>query len=53
MEKKNIRVFAALGMSLLFALALHGTALAQETQVSGKVTGATGEPLAGDRKSVV
>jgi TonB-linked SusC/RagA family outer membrane protein len=47
MEKKNIRVFAVLGMSLLFALTLYGTARAQEVQVSGTVTATTGERLAG------
>jgi TonB-linked SusC/RagA family outer membrane protein len=40
-------VFRAVGMGVLFALAVCGTAMAQETQVSGKVTAATGEPLAG------
>jgi len=40
-------VFRAVGMSVLFVLAVCGTARAQETQVSGKVTGAAGEPLSG------
>ena len=47
MEKKIIRVLAALGMGLLFALTLYGTARAQETQVSGTVTSAAGAKLAG------
>jgi TonB-linked SusC/RagA family outer membrane protein len=47
MEQKIIRVLATVGMSLLFALTLFGTALAQETQVSGTVTSTTGEPLPG------
>ena len=47
MEKQIIRVLAASGMGLLFALTLFGTALAQETQVSGTVTSTTGEPLPG------
>jgi len=34
-------------MSVLFVLAVCGTALAQEGQVTGKVTGSAGEPLAG------
>jgi len=34
-------------MSVLFVLAVCGTAVAQEIQVSGKVTASTGEPLAG------
>jgi len=37
----------AVTMSVLFALALCGTAFAQEGQVTGKVTGSAGEPLAG------
>ncbi len=40
-------VFRAVGMSLLFVLAVCGTALAQETQVSGTVTSTLGEPLPG------
>ena len=40
-------VFRAVGLSVLFVLAVCGTAVAQETQVSGKVTGAAGEPLPG------
>ncbi|MEX2156816.1 MAG: TonB-dependent receptor [Gemmatimonadales bacterium] len=40
-------VFRAVVMSVLFALGVCGTAQAQEIQVSGKVTAATGEPLAG------
>jgi len=48
MEKKTIRVLATVGVSLLFALTLYGTAQAQETQVSGTVTSAaTGEKLWG------
>lgn len=49
MEKKIIRVLAALGMGLLFAVTLYGTAQAQEaTRVSGTVTSATaGERLWG------
>lgn len=47
MQRKIIRVLATVGLSLLFALSLHGTALAQEVQVSGRVTGTVGEPLAG------
>jgi TonB-linked SusC/RagA family outer membrane protein len=34
-------------MSVLFVLAVCSTAVAQETQVSGKVTGPGGEPLSG------
>jgi len=34
-------------MSLLFVLAVCGTAWTQEAQVTGKVTSSTGEPLAG------
>src|ERR1700704_3260165 len=40
-------VYRAVGLSLLFVLAVCGTARAQEGQVSGKVTSPTGEPLAG------
>src|SRR5438034_512194 len=40
-------VFRAVGMSLLFVLAVCGTAWTQEAQVTGKVTSSTGEPLAG------
>ncbi len=47
MEKKNIRAIVALGMGLLLALSVSGTALAQETQVSGTVTAITGERLPG------
>lgn len=47
MEKRIIRVFVALGMGLLFALTLYGTARAQEVQVSGTVTAATGARLTG------
>jgi len=47
MENKIIRAFAAFGMGLVFAATLCGTALAQETPVSGTVTSSTGERLAG------
>ena len=47
MEKKTIRAIAALGMDLLFTLTVSGTALAQETQVSGTITSITGERLPG------
>ena len=47
MEKKIIRALATVAMSLLLGLTLHGTALAQDVQVSGRLTGAAGEPLAG------
>lgn len=49
METKIIRVLATVGLSLLFALSLQGSALAQaqDVQVSGRVTGSVGEPLAG------
>ena len=47
MEKKIIRAFVALGLGLLFAVTLTGTALAQETQVSGTVTSSTGDRLPG------
>jgi len=40
-------VVRAVAMSVLFVLGMSTTALAQDTQVSGKVTGAAGEPLAG------
>jgi len=41
-------VFRAVGMGVLFALSVCGTALGQEpTQVSGTITSATGEPLSG------
>ena len=40
-------VVRAVGMSVLFVLAVCSTAVAQETQVSGKVTGPGGEPLSG------
>jgi TonB-dependent starch-binding outer membrane protein SusC len=47
MEKKIIRACVALGLGVLFAVTLAGTALAQETQVSGTVTSSTGERLPG------
>ncbi len=47
MEKKIIRAFATLGMGVVFAATLCGTALAQGTQVSGTVTSSTGERLPG------
>jgi len=47
MEKKIIRALVALGIGLLFTLTVSGTALAQETQVSGTVTSMTGERLPG------
>ncbi|HEV8382625.1 MAG TPA: SusC/RagA family TonB-linked outer membrane protein [Gemmatimonadales bacterium] len=47
MEKKIIRAFVALATGLVFAVTVTGTALAQETQVSGTVTAATGERLPG------
>jgi TonB-linked SusC/RagA family outer membrane protein len=47
MEKKIIRACAALGMGLLLAVTVTATALAQETPVSGTVTGTAGEHLAG------
>ncbi|HEV8264808.1 MAG TPA: SusC/RagA family TonB-linked outer membrane protein [Gemmatimonadales bacterium] len=47
MNQKIIRVGAALGIGLLFALTLSTTAVAQETQVSGTVTATSGEPLSG------
>ena len=40
-------VVRAVAMSVLFVLGMSTTALSQEAQVSGKVTGAAGEPLAG------
>src|SRR5260221_4338067 len=40
-------VMRALGMSLVFVLSVSGTALAQEKQVAGTVTGSANEPLAG------
>jgi TonB-dependent SusC/RagA subfamily outer membrane receptor len=40
-----LRLFRAAGMSWLFLLALSGTGLAQEIQVSGTVTAPTGAPL--------
>jgi len=40
-------VFRAVGLSVLFVLAVCTTARAQETTVSGKVTGSAGEPLSG------
>ena len=49
MGKKLIRLLAAVGLGVLLSLTAYGTALAQaqETQVSGTVTSATGEKLAG------
>ncbi len=49
MGTKLIRGFAAVGLGVLLSLSAYGTALAQaqETQVSGTVTGAAGEKLAG------
>jgi TonB-linked SusC/RagA family outer membrane protein len=47
MQKKIIRASTALGMGLLLTLTVSGTALAQETQVSGTVTSITGERLPG------
>jgi TonB-dependent SusC/RagA subfamily outer membrane receptor len=49
MGKKLIRVYAAVGLGAVLSLAAYGTALAQaqETQVSGTVTGPAGEKLAG------
>jgi len=47
MEKNIIRALVALGIGLLFTLTVSGTALAQETQVSGTVTSVTGERLPG------
>ena len=49
MGTKLIRVLAAAGLGLLLSLSAYGTALAQaqETQVSGTVSGAAGEKLAG------
>jgi hypothetical protein len=49
MGKKLIRLFAAVGLGVLLSLTAYGSALAQaqETQVSGTVTGAAGEKLAG------
>ena len=40
-------VIRALGLSLVFVLSVTGSALAQEKQVAGTVTGSAGEPLAG------
>jgi TonB-linked SusC/RagA family outer membrane protein len=49
MGQKLIRVVAAVGLGVLLSLTAYGTALAQaqEMQVSGTVTGAAGEALAG------
>ena len=49
MGTKLIRLFAAVGLGMLLSLTAYGSALAQaqETQVSGTVTGAAGEKLAG------
>jgi TonB-linked SusC/RagA family outer membrane protein len=49
MGKNLIRLLAAVGMGVLLSLTAYDTALAQaqETQVSGTVTGAAGEKLAG------
>lgn len=49
MGTKLIRQFAAVSLGVLLSLSAYGTALAQaqETQVSGTVTGAAGEKLAG------
>ena len=47
MQKKIIRALVALVMGLLFTVTVSGTALAQETPVSGTVTSLTGERLAG------
>ena len=49
MGTKLIRVFAAAGLGVLLSLSAYGTALAQaqEMQVSGTVSGAAGEKLAG------
>src|SRR5918992_3268928 len=44
-RNRALRLFRAAGMSWLFLLALSGTALAQEIQVSGTVTAPTGAPL--------
>jgi TonB-linked SusC/RagA family outer membrane protein len=41
------RCLRAVGMSLLFALALSGTAFGQQVPVTGTVTSATGAPLSG------
>jgi TonB-linked SusC/RagA family outer membrane protein len=43
----RLRVFAALGMSLLFALIFSASAFAQNLAVSGTVTSAGGTPLPG------
>jgi hypothetical protein len=49
MGTKLIRVFATVGLGVLLSLTAYGSALAQaqEKQVSGTVTGAAGETLAG------
>jgi TonB-dependent starch-binding outer membrane protein SusC len=49
MGTKLIRVIAAVGLGVLLSLTAYGSALAQaqEVQVSGTVTGAAGEKLAG------
>jgi TonB-linked SusC/RagA family outer membrane protein len=49
MGTKLIRVFAAAGLGVVLSLAAYGSALAQaqETEVSGTVTGAAGEKLPG------
>jgi TonB-linked SusC/RagA family outer membrane protein len=49
MGTKLIRVFAAVGLGVLLSLTAYGSALAQaqEKQVTGTVTGAAGEKLAG------
>ena len=47
MEKKIIRAFAAFVTGLVLAVSTTGTALAQETPVSGTVSSITGERLPG------
>ena len=45
--KNRAHPIVASGLSLLLAVALSGTALAQQIPVSGHVTGRSGGPLAG------
>lgn len=45
--KTGLHGLRAVGMSLLFALALSGTALGQQVPVSGTVTSTAGAPLPG------
>lgn len=47
MRKNRLHVFRDVGMSLVFALLLCGTAFAQQIQVSGTVTSVDGDHLRG------